>query len=75
MSGSCYTGIHKWQKKTETSNILHRLTIFSGQYYKASTIIIYKSRVVNMSNLLVTTTLESKLTSVIFYKIGHRSYM
>ena len=30
-----------------------------GQSYKASTIVIYESRVINMSNLLITTTLES----------------
>ena len=36
-----------------------RRLITCGQSYKASTIIIYDSRVVNMSNLLVTTTLES----------------
>ena len=29
-----------------------------GQSYKASTIVIYESRVVNQSNLIVTTTLE-----------------
>ena len=28
----------------------------SGQYYKASTIVIYESRVVNLSNILVITT-------------------
>ena len=33
--------------------------VSSGQSYKASTIVIYESRVVNMSNLLVTTTVES----------------
>ena len=36
-----------------------RVVLTSGQYYKAATIAIYVSRVINMSNLLVTTTLES----------------
>ena len=36
----------------------------SGQSYKASTIVIYKSRVVNVSNLLVITTVESQFTLV-----------
>ena len=31
----------------------------SGQSYKATTILIYVSRVINISNLLVSTTLES----------------
>ena len=31
----------------------------SGQSYKATTIVIYESRVVNVSNLLVITTIES----------------
>ena len=30
-----------------------------GQSYKASTIVIYESRVINMSYLIVTTTVES----------------
>ena len=34
-----------------------------GQSYKASTIVIYESRVINMSNLIVTTTVESWFTS------------
>ena len=42
------------------SYFLHILERFiSGQSYKASTIIAYESRVVNMSNLLVITTVES----------------
>ena len=36
-----------------------RNTIYSSQCYKASTIVIYKSRVVNMRNFLLTMTLES----------------
>ena len=36
-----------------------RYTIYSSQCYKASTIVIYKSRVVNMRNFLLTMTLES----------------
>ena len=35
-----------------------------GQFYKASTIVIYESRVVNMNNLLVTTILDMQFTSV-----------
>ena len=35
-----------------------------GQSYKASMIVIYEPRIVNMSNLLLTTTLQSKFMSV-----------
>ena len=35
------------------------LKMTSGQSYKATTIVIYASRVVNIRNLLVTMTLES----------------
>ena len=44
------------------TNILNRDTILvivtSGQSYKASTILIYELRVVNICNLIVITTLE-----------------
>ena len=44
------------------TNILNRDTILvivtSGQSYKASTILIYEPRVVNICNLIVITTLE-----------------
>ena len=33
---------------------------FSGQSYKTPTVVIYVSRVVNISNLLVSTTLEAR---------------
>ena len=42
------------RKKEKTTKIKN-----CGQTYKASTIVIYESRVVNISNLLVTSTLES----------------
>ena len=44
----------------------------SGQSYKATTIVFNKSRVINIGNLLVSTTVELYLMLLEAYKIGHR---
>ena len=51
------------------ANHLGRYT--SGQSYKASTIVIYNSRVIPDLKIPHITTLDSKLQAEIVYKIGH----
>ena len=52
------TYIHTNERKIGLVNIV-KLLSSCGQSYKAPTIVIYVSRVVNISHLLVTTTIES----------------
>ena len=49
------------QKKRLRTNSVNGTT--GSKSYKASMIVIYESRIANMSNLQVTTTLEAKFTS------------